>query len=244
MFNSSAAFQGHKLNDYWMKGPDLLNDLLGVVLQFRENQVTFIADISKMYHRICIPEMDQHVHRFLWKNLKTYREPNVYVKTVLTFRDKSGPAMAQTALGKTADEAKETFPAAAQVIKDNTYRDDICDSVPTAEEAYELTKDIDSVLETGGFEVQGWVSNIVQPSGAHQEGTKAGTFLQGENVEKVSGVVWNSSTVSLTFKASSDFFDCEEPIQLSKRKILSKVACIFDPIGFVTAFLIKAKVGL
>ena len=91
VFNSSAAFQGHKLNEYWMKGPDLLNDLFGVVLRFRENQVAFIGDISKMYHRIRIPEMDQHVHRFLWRNLQTHREPDVYVKTVLTFRDKPAP---------------------------------------------------------------------------------------------------------------------------------------------------------
>ena len=32
VFNSSASFQGHQLNDYWMKGPDLLNSLFGVTL--------------------------------------------------------------------------------------------------------------------------------------------------------------------------------------------------------------------
>ena len=37
--------------------------------------------------------------------------------------------------------------------------DDICDSVSTTEEARDLTRDIDSVLETGGFRVKGWVSN-------------------------------------------------------------------------------------
>ena len=128
VFNSSAEFHGHKLNDYWMKGPDLLNDLFGVVPRFRENQVAFIGDKSKMYHRIRIPELDQHVHRFLWRNLQTHREPDVYVKTALTFGDKPAPPMVQTALRKTADEAKEVFPAAAQVIKDNTFMDDIYDS--------------------------------------------------------------------------------------------------------------------
>lgn len=113
VFNSSAAFQGHKLNEYWVKGADLLNDLFGVVLRFRENQVAFIGDISKMYHRIRIPEMGKHVHRFLWRNLQTHREPDVYVKTVLTFGDKPAPAMAQIALRKTAEKAKEAFPAAA-----------------------------------------------------------------------------------------------------------------------------------
>ena len=46
-----------------MKGPDLLNDLFGVVLRFRENEIAFIGD--KMYHRIRLPEADQHVNRFL-----------------------------------------------------------------------------------------------------------------------------------------------------------------------------------
>ena len=64
VFNSSAVFQGHCLNDYGMKGPDLPNDLFGAILRFRENEVAFIGDISKMYHMIRIPEADQHVHRF------------------------------------------------------------------------------------------------------------------------------------------------------------------------------------
>ena len=56
VFNSSSVFQGHKLNGYWMKGPDLLNNLFGVVLRFREKEFALVGDISKMYPRILIPE--------------------------------------------------------------------------------------------------------------------------------------------------------------------------------------------
>ena len=70
VFNSSANFQGHCLNDYWIKGPDLLNSLFRVILRFRENAVAISRDISKMYHRILIPERDQHVHPFLWRNME------------------------------------------------------------------------------------------------------------------------------------------------------------------------------
>ena len=48
VFNLSSVFQGHKLNDYWMKGPDLLNNLFGVVLPFREKEVAisrYIEDV-------------------------------------------------------------------------------------------------------------------------------------------------------------------------------------------------------
>ena len=33
-FNSSALYKGHRLNDYWMKGPELLNNLFRVLLRF------------------------------------------------------------------------------------------------------------------------------------------------------------------------------------------------------------------
>ena len=114
-----------------MKGPDLLNNLFGVVLRFRERETALVGDISKMYHRILIPERDQHVHRFLWRDLDTDKEPDTYVKTVLTFGDKPAPAMAQIALRKTAQASQKASPDAAKVLINNVYMDDICDSVDT-----------------------------------------------------------------------------------------------------------------
>ena len=52
VFNSSASYKGHRLNNYWLKGPDLLNNLCGVLLRFREHEVAISADISKMCHRV------------------------------------------------------------------------------------------------------------------------------------------------------------------------------------------------
>lgn len=79
VFNLSSVYQGHMLNDYWLKEPDLLNSLFGLVLRFREREVAVMGDISKMYNHVLIPEGDQHVHRFLWRNLEMEREPDVYV---------------------------------------------------------------------------------------------------------------------------------------------------------------------
>ena len=88
-----------------------------------------------MYHRVLIPEQDQQVHRYLWRDMETNRVPDVYVKTVLTFGDKPAHAMAQITLGKTADQVKSSYPEAAQVLKNSTYMDDICDSVRSASQA-------------------------------------------------------------------------------------------------------------
>lgn len=94
-FNSCSEYKGHTFNVYWRKGPDLLNGIVGVTLRIREREVAIMGGISKMYHRILIPVQDQHVHRFLWRNLEADREPDVYVKTVSTFGDKPAPAMAK-----------------------------------------------------------------------------------------------------------------------------------------------------
>ena len=64
VFNSSAAYSGHILNDYWAKGPQLLNSLVGILLRFREYEIAITGDIKKMCHAVKITELDQHMHNF------------------------------------------------------------------------------------------------------------------------------------------------------------------------------------
>ena len=247
VFNSSSVYQGHALNDYWLKGPDLLNNLFGVILRFREKEVAVMGDISKMYHRIRIPEEDQHVHRFLWRNLETEREPDVYVKTVLTFGDKPAPAMAQIALRKTAEENKKDYPEAAEVLTKNSYMDDICGSVDTVAQAQKLTRDLDKVLDSGGFGVKGWTSNKLLTKTENQENEFK--MFQEEVEEKVLGVIWNYVTDEFSFKVKVDLlcltdYSGDRGVKMTKRTLLSQVARFYDPIGFAAAFVIRAKIGL
>ena len=44
--NRSASVKGHMLNDYWFKGPDLLNNLFGVMFRFQESAVAVCGDIT------------------------------------------------------------------------------------------------------------------------------------------------------------------------------------------------------
>ncbi len=241
VFNSSAVYQGHCLNDYWLKGPDLLNSLFGVILRFRENEVAVSGDISKMYHQVLIPQRDQQVHRFLWRNLDTTRPPDTYVKTVLTFGDKPAPAMAQIALRKTAEEGASENERAAAAIKDNSYMDDICDSVHTVDDARQLTEEIDNILENGGFKIKEWLSNeqLQKNTASQPQNDMQVKQLQQGSEDKVLGVAWNSANDNLSFVTK---VQCDNPS--TKRKILSQVAKVYDPIGFATAFLIRAKIGL
>ncbi|XP_064651668.1 uncharacterized protein LOC135502643 [Lineus longissimus] len=117
VFNSAASFQGHILNRYLRKGPDLLNNLVGVLTRFRENPVAIMGDVSNMYHQILVdPIRDARTHRFLWRNYEN-RPPDIYVKQVLTFGDISSPAIANTAMDLTAEEFEDLLPEAVTTIK-------------------------------------------------------------------------------------------------------------------------------
>lgn len=246
VFNSSASFKGHTLNDYWFKGPDLLNNLFGVVLRFRENAVAVCGDITKMYHMVAIPPVDQHVHRFLWRNFETGREPDTYVKTVLTFGDRPAPTMAITAMRKTAKLKQDDKPKAAEAIINNAYVDDICDSVNNENEAKSLISDVDEVLGAGGFQVKKWTSNAALN---HKESSEV-VVLGGEShTEKVLGTVWLPKEDKFSFKIKIELASVKDqstyvPVKLTKRQILSKLAGIFDPIGAGAAVLIKPKIAM
>ena len=58
-----------------------MNNLIGILLRWREEQVALVGDIRKMFHSIHLKPFEQHFHRFLWRNLEIDREPDVYVMT-------------------------------------------------------------------------------------------------------------------------------------------------------------------
>ena len=71
VFDPASPYHGVSFNSFLFKGPGPIGNLLGVLLRFREEQVAFSGDISKLFLQILLPKEDTHVHRFLWRNLGT-----------------------------------------------------------------------------------------------------------------------------------------------------------------------------
>jgi hypothetical protein len=61
-----------------------MNNVLGIMIRLREGQVAFAGDIRKMYHAIKMSIVDQHTHRFLWRD-DEMDEPDTYVMTSVSF---------------------------------------------------------------------------------------------------------------------------------------------------------------
>ena len=101
------------LNFFVFNGPGLIGNLLEVLLRFREEQVAFSGDISKMFFQILLPKEDTHAHWFLWRNLDKTREPTTYALQRVTFGDKPSPDMTSFVMLKMAKENEKEFPRAA-----------------------------------------------------------------------------------------------------------------------------------
>ena len=252
VFNSSANYMGHVLNEYWAKGPDLLNSLLGILIRFRENAIAFIGDIKKMYHTVRTGVIEQHTHRLLWRDMDITREPDTYVIQRVSFGDKPSGTIATVALRKTAEMAKENYPQASELLINNTYMDDIINSVDNVETAKKLTNEMETILSNGNFKIKEWIYS-------HDKIAPDQDLLPTDMKtahEKVLGVVWNPITDNFYFKVKLNLTPKSKkrrPKQnqgtttntskiLTKRIILSQVNSVYDPLGLASPLTVRAKI--
>ena len=251
VFNPSASFKGHVLNEYYAKGPDMLNDMLGIFLRFRMCKIGVVGDIKKMYNSILLSTLDQFTHLFLWRDMDTSKDPEIYKMNKVSFGDKPAGAIAILALRKTAEMFVQNYPYASDIIKNDSYVDDIIFSEPEVKIAQDRISEIEFILREGGFTMKEW---IMSGQSYFNENLKQWE----DREEKVLGICWNCTqdqfkfNVSLKFERKSNkpknefsiqIRDFEEsfPKILTRRLIASQMASLFDFLGLLTPFTLRGK---
>ena len=184
-----------------------------------------------MYHTVKTTVLDQHTHRFLWRDRVPDKAPDTYVIQKVSFGDKPSATIATMALRKTAEMGSEQYPAAAKIVKDNTYKDDIIESTTDLPTSQKLMQDIETLIIKGGFKLKEWI---------YSRTSNGKKFIPNESnvaTEKVLGVNWDPITDHLCFSAKLNFFsNGKRKVQkdnpndnsklappLTKRMILSQV---------------------
>ena len=59
VFDAASKFDGVSLNDNLLTGPDLLNNLVGILLRFRSGKIGVMADVQQMFHQVRVCEEDR-----------------------------------------------------------------------------------------------------------------------------------------------------------------------------------------
>ncbi len=66
VFDCSAEFRGESLNRHLLQGPDLTNNLAGVLVRFRQERTAIMCDIEGMFHQVHVNVEHRNLLRFLW----------------------------------------------------------------------------------------------------------------------------------------------------------------------------------
>ena len=132
-----------------MKGQNVLTSLFEILLRWRFHPVAFVADISKMYHNVKTGALEGNLRRLLWRNFNQDQASDTYIFQKVTFGDKPAGCIAVSALKATADMFSALCKDAADVIKKDTYMDDVVSGEETLERAKELAIDEQEIVEKG-----------------------------------------------------------------------------------------------
>ena len=159
VLNGAAKFHGISLNKSLLTGPDLFQNLIHVLLRFRQHQFTVSADIEGMFLQLVVPDCDQPLLRFLWREDPTTNVV-VYQYTRYIFGAKDSPTCANYALQRAARDNVNQYPEATKAVLENFYMDDCLDSVESPEWALKRSKELVHLLQLGGFKLTMFVSNL------------------------------------------------------------------------------------
>ena len=101
VFDAGATYNSTSSNKSLLKGPDLFNNLVGVLTRFRMRCYAVMGDIEEMFHQILVENKDRDVLCFSWRD--NYIDPiEDYRMNVHLFGKVDPPSIANWTIKKTA----------------------------------------------------------------------------------------------------------------------------------------------
>ncbi|KRX37880.1 hypothetical protein T05_2497, partial [Trichinella murrelli] len=231
VFDGASQHNGITLNSQLEAGPNLQIDLLRAIISFRRLCVGLQTDIEKMYLQIRVRADDRDACRFLWWDDE--QKIHKYRLTRVCFGLTCSPFLAMGTVRSHAKQHYESAPRAAEEVQNNMYMDDLatsCDSVAEPGALWTSWRPCSPLLHK-------WASN--EPDALRDLPVEKTTVGAGGRPWKTLEIYWERNEDYLTFvtpeRRRSEGGD-------TKRQLLSTASGIFDPIGCLAPFLVRAKI--
>ena len=251
-FNSSQVYRGYSLNSSCSLGPeDIMNNMTGILLRFREDIVGAQGDITKMYYMIRISIDGQMMQLFIWR-FEGEKEIRTFCMMRLTMGNKISSNFSIIAVNETAElqDFPTKFPDAYEALTKNTYVDNVLVVKPTVEEIKKTIEQIEFVSAQGGFFYKPWI--ISGQDVPHQVIPVALPNAVSVEEERALGMNWNvlEDTFSVNAGAvlgggkkggeavtevveDNNSLILNPTLKLSLRICLSVHAKAYEPLGFM-----------
>lgn len=239
---SSKSSNGVSLNDCLHTGPALQQDIVDIIMSFRTHPVVFSTDIRMMFRNILIHPDQRQYQLILWRSSPD--QPLLtYALNTVTYGLRSSPYHAIRTLLQLADDEGHRYPQAAHILRRSIFVDDILCGHDSVESAQALQTELINLLALGGFQLSKWTSNspqlLEQFPDDQCDMPKDFDLSPESNSIKVLGIQWIPQTDEFTYRISLPSLT-----QATKRSILSTVASLYDPNGWVTPVIFRAKLLL
>ena len=232
VFDAAASYKGTSLNEQLLTGPDLLQNLVGILVRFREERVALMADITEMFHQVRVREEDQPALTFLWRDCDASKPPDQYRMLVTVFGARCSPAAASYVLGRTADDHQTDSPTsvrAAAAVRSSFYMDDFLHSEKTVDEAKDTQENVTKIVSGGGFVLTKWVSShpetLDDSPAPNANPSTVDLSRHQQGCERALGCVWSPQADTIGVKHR------DKEVPETKRGVLRRVSMIFDPPG-------------
>ncbi|XP_045508116.1 uncharacterized protein LOC123703948 [Colias croceus] len=243
VFNGSAkTTTGYSLNDLMHKGPNMQKDLQSIIINWRLYRYAYTSDIEKMYRQILVKEEDQKLQQIWWRSSPD-QPIKAYQLTTITYGTKAAPFLAIMTLNQLAQDEQNNFPKAAKSIKEEFYMDDYISGAHTISEGQQKIAEVNHVLSGAGFLLRKWIANdksLIENIISEERDEQSTFMFKTENTPKTLGLRWDP--ISDVFVFDYDSVINEYSAKLTKRKLLSEMSKLFDPLGWLTPLTTKIKI--
>nr|XP_018906843.1 PREDICTED: uncharacterized protein LOC109036879 [Bemisia tabaci] len=238
---SMPTTTGLSLNQVLYTGPKLQASIIDLVIKFRSHRVAFKTDLCKMFRQILIRPEDRQFQHILWQPTDDGPVMDYELLTV-TYGTGSAPFLANRTLKQLVlDENKDFSEAACRVVDEDTYVDDSLSGADSIPEVIELRDELYQLLSRGHFYPRQWASSHPEALAGLPEAdialpSESVSFDKyAENSLGVLGLKWTPMTDTFSYNK------VEFNFKTTKRTILSDIARIFDPLGWVTPCVLLEK---
>lgn len=191
-----------------------------------------------MFRQILIDSRNLDFQRIRWQP-EASNVPHDYQLLTVTYGMTCAPFLALRVLKCLVDDEGDQFPLAAPIIRRQIYVDDVLFGDNEIESLRKIRDQLIALLRRGKFELRKWASNspsLLADLDPSNHGLACSKAISSDKKVKVLGIEWNPARDVFQFKVV-----LEKTIPNSKRAILSVIAKLYDPIGWVTPATVSAK---
>ena len=241
VYDASAKYHNTSLNQNLLSGPDLNQELRGVLHRFREEKIAIICDVESMFNNFSVPPRDRDLLRFFWF------EDNNPEMDIVQYRAKShifgctsSPSVASYCM-RFATMLPDAVPyeMGRAFIQNNFYVDDGISSVGTVPDAITTINEARCILGQYNIRLHKILSNSCEVLAAFPESERAKGChsLEYEEIpsHRTLGVYWDP--VEDAFKIEVSIPD--KPF--TKRGILAVINSLFDPLGMIAPISLTGR---